>query len=87
MKDQWNRGNILPLFKKEVCTITGDPFYNIYINGHRTTEEIRMGCLIGMENLVFTGKNEEARRMGCMYILMSMVQVSERVREAMPWLL
>jgi hypothetical protein len=83
-------GNIRRSVKNEVCYLTGDPFYNIFINSEnasfQTTENIKEACLMVMENLTFTGKDDESRKLGVIYILINLSHVSDDAREAISWL-
>jgi hypothetical protein len=76
--------------KNEVCYLTGDPFYNIFINNDNApfqpTETIKEACLIVMENLTFTGKDDDSRKLGVIYILINLSYVSDDAREAISWL-
>jgi len=85
--DFWHDGNIQQSFKMEVCTITGDPFYNILIHNfnHLSKEQIKEACLLVMENLTFTGKDDETRKIGVLYILLNLSYVSENVRTSINW--
>jgi hypothetical protein len=83
-------GPIRRSVKNEVCYLTGDPFYNIFINSEnasfQTTENIKEACLMVMENLTFTGKDDESRKLGVIYILINLSHVSDDAREAISWL-
>jgi hypothetical protein len=89
LQEFWNRsGNIQSSLKRDICMLNGgDPFYNIIMNSHLlTTEQIREACLLVMENLTFTGKDDESRKMGVIYILINLSYVSENVRNSISWL-
>lgn len=73
--------------KFQICSLTGTPFYNIFITYNFTTELIREACLIVMENLVYTGIDEESQKLGAIHILIHLSFVSDIVRRAIPWLL
>jgi len=86
LQDFWLRGGIQMSTKREICPLTGDPFYNIYIQTSHSTENIREACLIVMENLVLTGLDESLRNTGVIYILTSLATVSQNVRNFIDWL-
>ena len=89
LRDFWNeRGGIRSNVKLEICSLNGDPFYNIIIHNSNaiSTEKIKEACLLVMENLVFTGINDVSRNTGVIYILMNLALVSEDVRNSISWL-
>jgi hypothetical protein len=57
--------------KWQICSLTGTPFYHIFIsNFYEITYETMLEALvIVMENLVFTGSNEEGRHLGAMQVV------------------
>lgn len=75
--------------RHDICYITGDPFYNICISRNfqaYSIEQLREACLLVMENLTFTGKDDVSRKTGVIYILLHLAHVSENVRNAINWL-
>jgi hypothetical protein len=89
LHDYWrNDGHIQVSLKYDICFLTGDPFYNLLMkHSHNLSfDEIKEACLIVMENLTFTGKDDESRKMGVIYILINLSFVSENVRNAISWL-
>jgi hypothetical protein len=85
--DFWNRtGHLQNSIKRDICYLTnGDPFYNIVVN-LITPQQIKELCLFIMENLTFTGKDIESRKMGVIYILINLSRVSPNVRNSISWL-
>jgi len=49
-------------------------------------DELRRVCLTVMENLVYTGTNEDFRKIGAMHVLTVLTHVSLNARESIPWL-
>jgi hypothetical protein len=89
LHDFWNQhGNLRSTVKWEVCSLTGDPFYNIFIfsQPYITEEQIKEGCLLVMENLTYTGMDDESKKTGIIYILLHLANVSGDVRQSISWL-
>ena len=86
----WNYRAELSLdLKMKIC-----PFYMpfdglfsapIYQNSITYTE-IKQACLIVMENMVYSGIEEEHRQIGGFHVLTGLTLVSNGARNAMPWL-
>jgi hypothetical protein len=51
-----------------------------------TEDEIRAGCLTVMENMVYTAQDVEDRKLGALYVLMSLTFVSLEARHNLMWL-
>jgi len=88
LQDFWeNQRHLSSEVKWQICSITGSPFYNIFIVNFNslTREEIMEACVIVMENMVFTGCDEDARKLGAMQVLMNLANVSEDARRSLPW--
>jgi len=49
-------------------------------------DELRRVCLTVMENFIYTGANEDFRKIGAMHVLTILTHVSEDARESIPWL-
>jgi hypothetical protein len=89
--DLWYyRGNLTRNLRYNICPFVS-PFYNLNNNvrnniNNLTTEELKMLCLIIFENLVYTGSDDEYRKIGAFHALTSLTIVSIGARIAMPWL-
>jgi hypothetical protein len=86
----WNyRGNLSRDLRNQICP-NQSPFDGIFprIVYHEdlTLEQIRIGCLIVFENMIYLGTNEENRRLGAFHALSGLTIVSQGARQAMPWL-
>jgi hypothetical protein len=66
------------------------PFYNVVnvrnIPNNLTIDEIKQLCLIAIENLVYTGYDDEHRKLGAMHALSALTVVSLGARITLPWL-
>lgn len=75
--------------KMKICPFYG-PFDGLFdrpIHHHTLTyNEIKHACLIVMENLVYSGIDEEYRKIGAFHALTGLTIVSRGARNAMPWL-
>jgi hypothetical protein len=88
LQDFWeNQRNLSATVKWQICSLTGTPFYNIFIVNFNalSRDEIVEACVLIMENMVFTGCDEEARKLGAMQVLMNLANVSEDARQSLPW--
>uniref|UniRef100_A0A6C0DJN3 SAP domain-containing protein n=1 Tax=viral metagenome TaxID=1070528 RepID=A0A6C0DJN3_9ZZZZ len=89
--DIWNsRGQLSYSVKSKICLL-GSPFTEIiprtfFTNDSISYERIQNGCLTIFENLVYTGIDEEHRKLGAFHALTSLTVVSRDARQAMPWL-
>jgi hypothetical protein len=66
-----------------------NPFSNSnyrYLTGAYGLDPIKTACVEAFENLVFTGSDDEYRKLGAIYVLIALSMVSTGAREAMPWL-
>jgi hypothetical protein len=85
------RGNMTRDVRYNICPYL-TPFYNINNEIMRnrannlTYEQIRNLCLIVFENLVYTGSDDDYRRIGTFHALSALTIVSVGARLAMPWL-
>jgi len=88
--DIWNfRGQLSSELKKNICPLF-DPFSNIFIrqvfNSEITHEEIQFACLTIIENIIYSGIDDEHRKIGTLHVLSALTLVSNGARSAMPWL-
>ena len=88
--DIWNyRGMLTREIKLRICPYYG-PFDGIFsrpIHYHELTlEQIKMACLIVLENLVYSGVDEDSRKIGAFHALSGLTLVSVSARQALPWL-
>ena len=90
INDMWNtRLNISNNIKLNICPYYS-PFDNIF--NHRVFPndineyDIKVGCLIVFENLIYSGINEEYRKLGALYTLTALTAVSFEARQAYPFL-
>ena len=88
--DIWNyRAEISIITKNGICPFHG-PFDGVFTRPIQyntlTLEEIRLACLIVMENLVYSGIDEDHRKLGCFHALSGLTIVSIGARNAMHWL-
>jgi hypothetical protein len=90
MFDIWHfRGHIPREIKNKICPII-DPFSNIFStqlsNFDITLDQIQVICTTVMENLIYSGVDEEYRKIGTLHVLSALTLVSSPARNAMPWL-
>jgi len=89
--DIWNsRGQLSYSVKSKICLL-GSPFTEIiprtfFTNDSISHERIRNGCLTIFENLIYTGIDEDHRKLGAFHALSALTVVSRDARQAMPWL-
>jgi len=87
----WNfRGNLSNELKNNIS-----PFHNpfdglfteIYRNDNiRSISDLQRICIIVFENILYSGIDEEDRKIGAKHILTAITMVSEPARESMPYL-
>lgn len=89
------RANLSHETRKKIC-----PHFNPFIDGLEgrvslsgisetvlnDIDELRRVCLTVMENLVYTGLDEEFRKIGAMHVLTILTHVSLNARNSIPWL-
>ena len=83
LHDIWRyRANLSYSTKKKICSLY-DPFQNTqqYINSN-----IKDLCVSIMENIVYSGIDEDFRKIGAMHVLSALTFVSYNARTNMPWL-
>ena len=88
----WNLTTFIPRETKNIVCICGNPFNGAREIFHRNVAGIierltaMETCLFVMENILYGSLDIENRKLGMMYILMGLTQVSRNARMAMPWL-
>ena len=90
IRDLWNyRLNISSRIKFNICPYHS-PFDNIFNNNVFPNDiseyDIKVGCLIVLENLIYCGINIEYRKLGALYVLTSLTAISLEARQAYPFL-
>lgn len=90
MYELWNfRLNLTPTLQRQICPYHC-PFQDIFANSmypYDVSEyDIKVGCLILFENLIYSGINEELRKLGALYTLTALTIVSESCRNTYPFL-
>tara|TARA_B110000483_G_scaffold243674_1_gene335330 strand:+ start:13444 stop:14445 length:1002 start_codon:yes stop_codon:yes gene_type:complete len=92
MWDIWNiRSNMPIITRKRIC-----PYFNPFIEGvnniniseHaiRDNEGMKKTCVTIMENLIYTGINEDFKQLAAILVLTALTYVSQPAREQLPWL-
>lgn len=75
------KANICPLFEP-FSEIFAQPLYQNTINEN----DIKLACLTIIENFVYSGIDEDHRKIGTLHALSALTMVSSYARNAMPWL-
>jgi hypothetical protein len=88
--DMWRfRGRLSAEVKMKICPL-GDPFHRVMPIRMRmdevSDEQLRYGCVTVMENMVFTAFDVEDRKIGTLYVLLSLTMVSNSARNNLLWL-
>jgi len=88
--DIWSyRAQLTTEFKNKICPLF-NPFAEIFTNpvNHNNIleDQIKIACLTIIENLVYSGIDQEHRTYGAMHALSGLTLVSRDARIAMPWL-
>lgn len=88
--DVWNyRSQLSRQLRNDICPFFG-PFDNIFDNNtyhsDLNIDQIRNGCLTVFENMVYSGIDEDHRKLGTFHALSALTMVSIDARNAMPWL-
>jgi hypothetical protein len=88
--DIWNyRSQMNMETKQRICPFHG-PFDSIFTRPVQynmlSYEQIKLACLIVMENMVYSGVDEEYRKIGCFHALSGLTIVSMGARTSMIWL-
>jgi len=83
------RGMLTREVKLRLCPFHG-PFDGIFSRpiqyNDLSFEQIKMACLIVLENLVYSGIDEDSRKIGAFHALSGLTIVSAQARHALPWL-
>ena len=83
------RGQISYALRSNICPFH-EPFAGVFqgpvSQNNITLEQIRAATLTIIENLVYSGIDEEYRKIGAFHALTGLTIVSLPAREAMPWL-
>lgn len=91
----WNfRSNMPTITKNRIC-----PYFNPFIDGLNNRENMRRTgnqevdltnikttCVTVIENIIYTGINDEYKQLGALLVLSSLTLVSEDARVNLPWL-
>jgi hypothetical protein len=80
----WNFHGIPPHVKRCISPLH-DPFVNIYM-AQITREQIQNVCLKIGEDFVFSGIDEEYRKLGALHFLRALTIVSPPAHQSLPWL-
>ena len=86
------RANIPTTTKRKIC-----PYFNPFQDGlenvnlrdchvNENTELMQRCCLVVMENMIYTGINNEYKQIAAMHILSALTLVSDGARGSLPWL-
>ena len=84
------RANMSSTTKGNIC-----PYFNPFRNGLArfgsdinvlNIDDLRLVCLTIMENLIYTGMDDEFRKLGALHVLSALTLVSIPAKDAMPWL-
>jgi len=86
----WNyRGQMPRTVRNRICPFHG-PFESIFNRPIYPSElnyrQLQMACLIVFENMVYSGIDEDHRKLGTFHALSGLTMVSIPARTAMPWL-
>jgi len=86
----WNyRGMLSREIKLRICPYHG-PFDGIFTRpvhyNELSLDEIKLACLIALENLVYSGTDDDSRKIGAFHALSGLTLVSTPARMSMPWL-
>lgn len=83
------RLNLTTSIKNRICPFHS-PFQNVFNNRlypyDVSEQELKYGCLIVFENLLYSGINNEYKKLGALYILTALTSVSESARNSYPYL-
>lgn len=91
--DIWTyRANLPILTKRRIC-----PYFNPFIDGleninmrspenANNLELVKLACITIMENLIYTGINDDFKQIAALHILTAITHVSEDARNQLPYL-
>jgi hypothetical protein len=90
LDDIWrHRANLSQTVKSAICPFF-NPFTNVFVepihHSNISEDQIRFLCLTVMENIVYSGIDEDHRKLGAMHVLSALTLVSHPARRAIPWL-
>jgi hypothetical protein len=90
MYDLWSyRANLSSGVKNRICPL-GSPFHGLFTeptyNQDISLERIQNACLCVFENMVYTGVDEEHRKLGALHCLTGLTVVCLAARMSIPWL-
>lgn len=88
--DIWNfRAQLSVEIKNKICPLF-EPFVNIFARPIYHTdishEEIQFACITIMENMIYSGVDDEYRKLGALHVLSGLTIVSSGARQSLPWL-
>ena len=88
--DLWDyRLNLTNNIKNQICPFHS-PFQNVFNNRiypyDVSIQDLKYGCLIVFENLLYSGITNEFKKLGALYILTALTTVSEQARASYPYL-
>jgi hypothetical protein len=88
--DIWSyRGQLNNEIKNKICPLF-DPFTEIFAQpiyqNHILEDQIKLACLTIIENLVYSGIDEDNKKIGALHALSGLTLVSIEARNVMPWL-
>lgn len=87
----WNyRANLTQESKREICPPFGNPFRNMnihinYIHSYNINI-IKKNAVNIIDDLINKGINNDARSLGCYYVLSALTLVNQDAADALPWL-
>jgi hypothetical protein len=88
LKDIWTYRAQIPTYTKiKICPLW-DPF-GMFSNvnlGELTTEQLMSRCLCVMEDMVYTGVEQQYRTIGSLHVLSVLTVINREARNNMPWL-
>ena len=91
--DIWTyRANLPTLTKRRIC-----PYFNPFIDGleninmrspenANNLEVVKLACITIMENLIYTGINNEFKQIAALHVLIAITHVSQDARVQLPYL-
>ena len=88
LKDVWTYRAQIPTYTKiKICPLW-DPFgmFSNVNNGELTTEQLMSRCLCVMEDMVYTGVEQQYRVIGSLHVLSVLTVINREARSNMPWL-
>ena len=88
--DIWSyRAQLSFEIKNKICPLF-DPFSEIFTQpiyqSNILEDQIKLACLTIIENLVYSGIDEDHKKLGTLHALSGLTMVSHDARQAMPWL-